>query len=114
MGRELVERIPPTIAAAAVKYRHKAALAPELGDHQHDVRVHGARGPPSPFPPVRLRPGDRIITAAEAAKIRGVSRETLRLMSESGLGPCRIQLSKRRFGYLASDFIEVKLENSSA
>ena len=52
-------------------------------------------------------PGDRIITAAEAAKLRGVSRETLRLLSERGLGPKRIQLSRRRFGYLASDFIEL-------
>jgi predicted DNA-binding transcriptional regulator AlpA len=60
-----------------------------------------------PLPPVRLRPGDRILTPAEAAKIRGVSRETLRLMSERGEGPPRIQLSRRRFGYRASDFIEM-------
>ena len=31
---------------------------------------------PEPLPTVRLKPGDRIITPAEAAKIRGVSRET--------------------------------------
>ena len=49
-----------------------------------------------------------IITPAEAAKIRGVSRETLRLMSERGLGPKRIQLSRRRFGYRASDFLELE------
>ena len=61
-----------------------------------------------PLPPVRLKPGDRIITPAEAAKIRGVSRETLRLMSERGLGPKRIQLSRRRFGYRASDFLELE------
>ena len=63
--------------------------------------------PSEPLPPVRLKPGDRILTPAEAAKLRGVSRETLRLMSERGLGPKRIQLSRRRFGYLASDFIEL-------
>jgi predicted DNA-binding transcriptional regulator AlpA len=58
-----------------------------------------------PLPPVRLKPGERILTPAEAAKLRGVSRETLRLMSERGQGPRRIQLSPRRFGYLSSDFI---------
>ena len=62
--------------------------------------------PSEPLPPVRLKPGDRILTPAEAAKLRGVSRETLRLMSERGLGPQRIQLSRRRFGYRASDFLE--------
>ena len=50
-------------------------------------------GRSDPLPPIRLKPGDRIITPAEAAKIRGVSRETLRLMSERGLGPRRLQLS---------------------
>ena len=63
---------------------------------------------PEPLPTVRLKPGDRIITPAEAAKIRGVSRETLRLMSERGVGPKRIQLSRRRFGYRASDFLELE------
>jgi predicted DNA-binding transcriptional regulator AlpA len=61
----------------------------------------------SPLPPIRLKPGDRIITQAEAAKIRGISRETLRLMSERGEGPQRIQLSRKRFGYRASDFLEI-------
>jgi hypothetical protein len=60
----------------------------------------------NPLPPIRLKPGERILTPAEAARIRGVSRETLRLMSERGLGPRRFQLSPRRFGYLSSDFIE--------
>jgi predicted DNA-binding transcriptional regulator AlpA len=60
-----------------------------------------------PIPPIRLKQGDRILTQAEAAKIRGVSRETLRKMSEDGLGPKRVQLSKKRFGYLASDFLEI-------
>jgi hypothetical protein len=59
-----------------------------------------------PLPPVRLKPGERIITPAEAAKLRGVSRETLRSMSERGLGPQRIQLSPRRYGYRSTDFIE--------
>jgi predicted DNA-binding transcriptional regulator AlpA len=59
------------------------------------------------LPPVRLKPGDRILSQAEAAKLRGVSRETLRKMSETGLGPRRVQLSKKRFGYLASDFLEI-------
>jgi hypothetical protein len=63
--------------------------------------------PSDPLPPIRLRPGDHIITPAQAAKLRGVSRETLRLLSEKGLGPRRIQLSRRRFGYLASDFLEL-------
>jgi hypothetical protein len=61
----------------------------------------------NPLPPVRLKPGDHIITPAEAAKLRGISRETLRLMSEAGLGPQRVQLSRRRWGYRASDFIEL-------
>jgi hypothetical protein len=109
MGHQRVERIPPEIAAASGKYRAKAALTPQLGGDQHDVPVHGARGPPGgPLPPVRLKPGDYILTQAEAAKIRGVSRETLRLMSERGEGPQRIQLSKRRFGYRASDFLELE------
>ena len=60
-----------------------------------------------PIPPIRLKPGDRILTQTEAAKIRGISRETLRKMSEDGLGPKRVQLSKKRFGYLASDFLEI-------
>jgi predicted DNA-binding transcriptional regulator AlpA len=60
-----------------------------------------------PIPPIRLKPGDRILTQAEAAKIRGISRETLRKMSEDGLGPKRVQLSKKRFGYFASDFLEI-------
>jgi predicted DNA-binding transcriptional regulator AlpA len=59
------------------------------------------------IPPVRLRPGDRILSQDEAAKIRGVNRETLRRMSESGIGPRRIQLSPGRFGYLASDFLKI-------
>jgi hypothetical protein len=107
MERERIERIPPAIAAASAKHRTKAALAPQLGVDQHGVHVHGARGPPGqPLPPIRLKPGDYIITPAQAAKIRGISRETLRLMSERGLGPQRLQLSRRRFGYRASDFIE--------
>jgi predicted DNA-binding transcriptional regulator AlpA len=61
-----------------------------------------------PLPPLRLKPGDRVLTQAEAAKLRGVSRETLRKMSETGLGPKRVQLSRKRFGYLASDFIELE------
>ena len=60
-----------------------------------------------PIPPIRLKPGDRILTQTEAAKIRGISRETLRKMSEDGLGPKRVHLSKKRFGDLASDFLEI-------
>jgi predicted DNA-binding transcriptional regulator AlpA len=60
-----------------------------------------------PLTPVRLKAGDRILTQAEAAKLRGVSRETLRKMSEDGLGPKRVQLSRKRFGYRASDFLEI-------
>jgi predicted DNA-binding transcriptional regulator AlpA len=60
-----------------------------------------------PLPPVKLKPGDRILTQAEAAAIRGISRETLRTMSERGEGPKRVQLSRKRFGYLASDFLEI-------
>ena len=40
-------------------------------------------------------------------EIRGVTRETLRRMSDDGVGPRRIQLSPGRFGYLASDFLEI-------
>jgi predicted DNA-binding transcriptional regulator AlpA len=71
------------------------------------VRGHHARSVAKPLPPVKLRPGDRILSQAEAAKLRGVTRETLRRMSESGIGPRRIQLSPGRFGYLASDFLEI-------
>jgi predicted DNA-binding transcriptional regulator AlpA len=60
-----------------------------------------------PLPPVRLKPGDRILTQEEAARIRGVTRETLRRMSDDGVGPQRIQLSPGRFGYLASDCLEI-------
>jgi hypothetical protein len=59
-----------------------------------------------PLPPIKLKPGDRILTQDQAARIRGVSRETLRAMSEAGTGPKRLQLSKKRFGYRASDFLE--------
>jgi hypothetical protein len=62
---------------------------------------------PEPLPPLKLKPGDRILTQEDAARIRGVTRETLRRMSESGIGPRRIQLSPGRFGYLASDFLEI-------
>jgi predicted DNA-binding transcriptional regulator AlpA len=60
-----------------------------------------------PLPPIKLKPGDRILTQEEAAKIRGVTRETLRKMSEDGTGPRRLQLSEKRFGYRASDFLEI-------
>ena len=60
-----------------------------------------------PLPPIKLKPGDRILTQAEAAKIRGVSREMLRELAESGLGPKRYQLSRKGWGYLASDFLEI-------
>jgi predicted DNA-binding transcriptional regulator AlpA len=59
------------------------------------------------LPPLKLKPGDRILTQEEAARLRGVTRETLRRMSESGIGPRRVQLSPGRFGYLASDFLEI-------
>jgi predicted DNA-binding transcriptional regulator AlpA len=62
----------------------------------------------NPLPPVRLKPGDRILSQNEAARLRGVTRETLRRMAQAGIGPPRIQLSPRRFGYLASDFLEIK------
>jgi predicted DNA-binding transcriptional regulator AlpA len=41
----------------------------------------------------------RIITEKEAAKIRGVSADTLRRNSERGSKPTRVKLSKRRVGY---------------
>jgi hypothetical protein len=44
-------------------------------------------------------PLDRIISEAEAAKIRGVSPDTLRRNSERGGQPERLRLSKRRVGY---------------
>jgi hypothetical protein len=66
-----------------------------------------------PLPPVRLKPGDRIITPAQAAKLRGISRETLRHMSERGIGPQRIQLSRRRFGYRASDFLDLNTDSAA-
>lgn len=63
--------------------------------------------PSEPLPPVKLKPGDRIISQEEAARLRGVRRQTLRRMSEAGIGPKRIQLSPGRFGYRASDFLEI-------
>ena len=59
------------------------------------------------LPPVRLKHGDRILSQEEAARLRGVTRETLRRMSETGVGPQRLQLSPGRFGYRASDFLEI-------
>jgi hypothetical protein len=61
----------------------------------------------NPLPPIKLKPGDHILTQDEAAKIRGVSRETLRDLADKGLGPPRLQLSRKRFGYRASDFLEI-------
>jgi hypothetical protein len=60
----------------------------------------------TPLPPIRLKPGDKIITETEAAELRGVSRITLRDMAEKGIGPERLQLSPKRFGYRLSDFVE--------
>jgi predicted DNA-binding transcriptional regulator AlpA len=41
----------------------------------------------------------RIISEKEAAKIRGVSEDTLKRNSERGGKPKRVQISKRRVGY---------------
>jgi hypothetical protein len=59
-----------------------------------------------------LKPGDRWLSPAEAEKVSGVSRETLKNNSDLGIGAHRYQLSRRRFAYRASDFLE--LENPSA
>jgi predicted DNA-binding transcriptional regulator AlpA len=44
-------------------------------------------------------PLDRIISENEAAKIRGISPDTLRRNSERGGKPERLRLSMRRVGY---------------
>jgi hypothetical protein len=41
----------------------------------------------------------RIISEKEAARIRGVSEDTLKRNSERGGKPTRIRISKRRVGY---------------
>jgi hypothetical protein len=59
-----------------------------------------------PFLSARLKPGDRWLTPSEAEKVAGVSRETLKNNSDLGIGPRRYQLSRRRFAYRASDFLQ--------
>jgi hypothetical protein len=49
---------------------------------------------------------DRIISEDEAAKIRGVSPDTLRRNSERGNKPTRLKLSLRRVGYRLREVLE--------
>jgi hypothetical protein len=49
---------------------------------------------------------DRIISEDEAAKIRGVSPDTLKRNSERGGKPERKRLSMRRVGYVLREVLE--------
>ena len=44
-------------------------------------------------------PNHRIISKSEAAKIRGVSPDTLKRNSDRGGNPRRVRISARRIGY---------------
>jgi len=101
-----MSRVPPAVAEAAAEHRAKAGLAPQLGTDRHHAHAYGARGPPgNPLP--RLKQGDYWLSPAEAEKVSGVSRETLKNNSDLGIGAHRYQLSRRRFAYRASDFLEL-------
>ena len=51
-------------------------------------------------------PLDRIIPENEAAKLRGVSPDTLRRNAERGGKPERLRLSPRRVGYRLREVLE--------
>jgi predicted DNA-binding transcriptional regulator AlpA len=48
---------------------------------------------------------EKIIDEKEAARLRGVSVDTLRRQAARGEGPHRIRLSPRRVGYRLGDII---------
>jgi hypothetical protein len=47
------------------------------------------------------------VTPAQAEKVAGCRAETLRKNSDLGIGAHRYQLSRQRFAYGASDFLEI-------
>jgi hypothetical protein len=55
---------------------------------------------------VKYDPLDRIISENEAAKIRGISPDTLRRNAERGGKPERLRLSLRRVGYRLREVLE--------
>jgi hypothetical protein len=49
---------------------------------------------------------ERIVSEAEAAKLRGVSPDTLKRAAMRGEGPERLRLSPRRVGYRLREVLE--------
>jgi predicted DNA-binding transcriptional regulator AlpA len=49
---------------------------------------------------------ERIVSEAEAAKLRGVSPDTLKRAALRGEGPERLRLSPRRVGYRLREVLE--------
>jgi hypothetical protein len=50
----------------------------------------------------------RIVSEQEAARLRGVSVDTLRRQAVRGEGPKRVRLSPRRIGYRLGDVLEAQ------
>ena len=49
---------------------------------------------------------EQIVSEDRAAKLRGVSTDTLRRNAQRGEGPTRIQLSTRRVGYRLREILD--------
>jgi hypothetical protein len=63
---------------------------------------NAASSPPTELSALDLR---KIVDEREAARLRGISVDTLRRQSARGEGPARIQLSPRRVGYRLGDVL---------
>jgi predicted DNA-binding transcriptional regulator AlpA len=60
---------------------------------------------------------DRVVSEAQAAKIIGYSKDTLRREFRAGRAPARVRLSGRRIGYRLSSiyaFLETRIEKPGA
>jgi predicted DNA-binding transcriptional regulator AlpA len=67
--------------------------------------------------PERLPNLDRVVSEAQAAKIIGYSKDTLRRQFRAGSAPSRVRLSGRRIGYRLSDiyaFLEAHTQKPGA
>jgi predicted DNA-binding transcriptional regulator AlpA len=71
----------------------------------------------APADPDRSSNLDRVVSEAEAAKIIGYSKDTLRREFRAGRAPARVRLSGRRIGYRLSTiyaFLEARTEKPGA
>jgi predicted DNA-binding transcriptional regulator AlpA len=86
--------------------KHATRIARKRGlrlqEIQHE-RDPGRERPPATGPPLDAIDAHRIISEPEAARLFGVSTDTLRRMSARGDAPPRIRISLRRIGYRLAD-----------